>query len=115
MNISMDRTLLGAAIGLFLACGSLGVATAYHTSDSAFSRQAFPFVAAAFGISAVFLFRQSEFLFVGNVPRKIGIFLGQISYSVYLFHFLLAMIIKPRLTGFDVTLQIVVFADYLCV
>jgi lysophospholipase L1-like esterase len=90
----------------------LAVATAYHASDSVVSRQAFPFVAAAFGISAVFLFRQAEFLFVGNAA-KIGIFLGHISYSVYLFHLLVAMTIKPELTGLDITLQIAIFVGLL--
>jgi peptidoglycan/LPS O-acetylase OafA/YrhL/lysophospholipase L1-like esterase len=113
MNISKGWTLLAAATGLFLACGFLGIATAYHTSTSAFSRQAFPFVAAAFGISAVFLFRQSEFLFVRNVPRTIGFFLGHISYSVYLFHLLLAMVIKPKLAGLDTTLQLAIFVGLL--
>jgi peptidoglycan/LPS O-acetylase OafA/YrhL/lysophospholipase L1-like esterase len=109
IGTSMGRTLLGASLGLFLACGFVAVATAYHTSGSVLSRQAFPFVAAAFGISAVFLFRQAEFLFVGNAARKIGIFLGHISYSVYLFHLLVAMTIKPALTGLDITLQIAIF------
>lgn len=107
------QALFDGTIGLFVACCFIVATTAYHTSDSVFSRQVFPFAAAAFGISAVFLFRQSEFLFAGDVSRKLGIYLGHISYSVYLFHLPVAMIVKPKLAGLDSSLQLVIFVGLL--
>jgi peptidoglycan/LPS O-acetylase OafA/YrhL/lysophospholipase L1-like esterase len=105
----MGRALFGASIGAFIACCVIGATVAYHSVDSQISRQLFPFAAAAVGISAVFLFRQSEFLFAGNAARKLGIYLGHISYSVYLFHLVLAMILKPKLADLDLMSQLAIY------
>jgi peptidoglycan/LPS O-acetylase OafA/YrhL/lysophospholipase L1-like esterase len=112
-NTSRGRTLFSGTIAAFVTCCLIVATTAYHIPDDPFSRQVFPFAAPAFGIAAVFLFRQSEFLFAGNISRKIGIYLGHISYSVYLFHLPLAMIIKPLLAGFNIMLQHVIFVGLL--
>jgi peptidoglycan/LPS O-acetylase OafA/YrhL/lysophospholipase L1-like esterase len=110
---SKGRTLFGAALVAFVACSLIGIAVAYFTTDNPLSRQIFPFAAAAVGLSAVFLFLESEFLFAGNIASKIAGYLGHISYSVYLFHLGLAMILKPRLANLDLAIQLVIYVGLL--
>lgn len=67
----------------------------------------FPFLAAAFGMSAVSLFYSIGPLFARcRILATTSIFMGRISYSTYLFHLVIAMILVPELARFPLALQL---------
>ena len=63
------------------------------------AQQAFPYASAAFGMICVGVFRQAEGAFRGRFVRGLSFYLGRISYSVYLFHLIIVMALKPRIGG----------------
>jgi peptidoglycan/LPS O-acetylase OafA/YrhL len=102
---------------LFVACSIAGGSVAYLTTiDNSLSMHAFPYAAAAVGLSAVALFRNAESLFAGRkVLSDFGDYLGRISYTVYLFHIILAIILKPKLASLDMTWQMLIYISCLVV
>jgi len=85
------------------------VAVGYNLDSARIYEQFFPLTSAAVGISTIVLFRLLEPMFEGAIARKVALHLGRISYSVYLFHLLIAMTLKPMLSGQDVWLQLVLY------
>ena len=80
------------------------------------SQQAFPYVTAAMGASAVALAHKAEFLFMKR--KRLADFcryLGGISYSVYLFHIILIMLLKPKLQNLDLIWQLLAYLSCLVV
>ena len=103
------------AVPILLVCSMAAAAVTYlATTGNLLSERAFPYVVAAMGISAVVLAHRAEFLFtkrkrLSNFSR----YLGGISYSVYLFHILLVMLLKPRLQNVDLIWQLLVYLSCL--
>jgi peptidoglycan/LPS O-acetylase OafA/YrhL len=108
-----ERVWFGLSIAMFVACYALCATISYNTIESSFSRALFPFSAATLGVSAIFVFRQSESIFARGMLRGFSFYLGHISYSVYLFHLLVAMILKPKLSGLGTLTQFVVYIGML--
>ena len=93
--LSKARTRYNAAIAAVVFAIAAAVAT-FGTLDIAynwdiFSEHLFPFYAAGFGIAALFFFYSLAPLIDSHrVASRLSIWLGTISYSVYLFHFVIA-------------------------
>jgi peptidoglycan/LPS O-acetylase OafA/YrhL len=77
--------------------------------ESRFLEQAFPFVSAMFGLSAVLL----AYVVGRDLPQgpfaEFCYFLGRISYSLYLFHLMVALAIGPALLNITVPLQLLIY------
>ncbi len=70
---------------------------------------AFPYVSAAFGMIAVGVLWQAEGLFHSRIVRGASFFLGRVSYSVYLFHLMVIMALKPLIASTPLPLQLTVY------
>jgi peptidoglycan/LPS O-acetylase OafA/YrhL/lysophospholipase L1-like esterase len=95
--------LLAVAIPAELAVTILAV------EGAASAQFTFPYVSAAFGMVAVGVLWQAEGLFHNRIVRGASFFLGRISYSVYLFHLILIMALKPLLASTPFAFQLVVY------
>jgi lysophospholipase L1-like esterase len=96
--------LLAAAIPAELAVAILAV------EGGAAAQLAFPYVSAAFGMIAVGVLWQGEGLFRNRIVRAVSFTLGRVSYSVYLFHLIIIMALKPLMASTPLALQLVVYA-----
>ena len=67
----------------------------WPSSGDASAQRAFPYVSAAFGMILVGVLWRAEGLFRNRVVRGASFYLGRISYSVYLFHLIVIMALKP--------------------
>lgn len=105
------------ALPIFLVCSMAAAAVTYlATAGNPLSERAFPYAAAAMGASAVALADRAEFLFTKR--KRLAAFsryLGGISYSVYLFHILLIMLLKPKLQNVDLIWQLLAYLSCLVV
>lgn len=98
---------------LLLALSSIvGLEVTAHISnaDSLAAKHAFPFVAAAFGMLAIAFFRSAEaaidrFAFL----RNLSLFLGKVSYSVYLFHLHVLYLVRENCTSLPLPAQFAVY------
>jgi peptidoglycan/LPS O-acetylase OafA/YrhL len=111
------RPSIRLALLLFAVCSAAaGVVTYLTTKGDVLSELLFPYAAAAMGVSAVWLAHRAEFLFAGRkLLADVSTYLGGISYSVYLFHLILVMILKPKLQHIDLLLQIPIYLTALIV
>src|SRR5262249_49789187 len=73
------------------------------------AQQLFPFTAAAFGMSTIMAFWMLNPLFERAGIARICVFLGRISYSVYLFHIMLILLLRPSLQSWPIAVQIGVY------
>ena len=112
--IALDDASGQARLGVLLAL--LGVAIPVELSvaimavDGAASAQlAFPYVSAAFGMIAVGVLWRAEGLFRNRVVRGASFYLGRVSYSVYLFHLIVIMALKPMLATAPLALQLTIY------
>jgi peptidoglycan/LPS O-acetylase OafA/YrhL len=105
------RPSIRLGLPLFVICSAIAGLVAYLTAKGdILSEHLFPYAAAAMGISAVWLAHRAEFLFAGRkLLSDLCTYLGGISYSVYLFHIILAMILKPKLQQIDLIWQMLVY------
>jgi peptidoglycan/LPS O-acetylase OafA/YrhL len=78
-------------------------------SGDATAQRAFPYVSAAFGMILVGSFCQAEGLFRSRMVRGASFYLGRVSYSVYLFHLVIIMALKPRLAAAPLALQLTIY------
>jgi peptidoglycan/LPS O-acetylase OafA/YrhL len=71
----------------------------------------FPFAAAAFGMCSILLFHSMQPLFerTGFGLTAFALFLGQVSYSLYLFHLLIANAVVPHVGALALPLQLAVY------
>jgi peptidoglycan/LPS O-acetylase OafA/YrhL len=70
----------------------------------------FPFGMALFGTVSVATFLQLRPMTEGHERvRSLCLYLGRISYSIYLFHLLLTMLLAPSLRDFALPLQLLLF------
>jgi peptidoglycan/LPS O-acetylase OafA/YrhL/lysophospholipase L1-like esterase len=70
---------------------------------------AFPYVSAAFGMIAIGVLWQAEGLFHNRIVRGASFYLGRVSYSVYLFHLIVIMALKPLMASTPLPLQLTVY------
>jgi peptidoglycan/LPS O-acetylase OafA/YrhL len=93
----LDRISVTSALAAILALGSaaLGTTIALSYAQTTALETAFPFYASAFGASAIVLALKLPAR--GHIAA-IGLFLGRMSYSVYLFH-LLVMLPLSRISA----------------
>ena len=73
------------------------------------AQRAFPYVSAAFGMIAVRVLWRAEGLFHNRVVRGASFYLGRVSYSVYLFHLIVIMALKPLMASMPLALQLTVY------
>ena len=112
--IALDDAERRKGLGLLVALlalsipAELGVAIAAVGGDPS-AQQAFPFVSAAFGMVCVGVLRQAEDAFRGRFVRGVSFYLGRISYSVYLFHIMIVMALKPRIASAPLVLQLAIY------
>jgi peptidoglycan/LPS O-acetylase OafA/YrhL/lysophospholipase L1-like esterase len=86
----------------------LGVAVLAVDGDL-LAQRAFPYVSAAFGMIAVGVVWLSEDLFRNRFVRGASFYLGRISYSVYLFHLIIIMALKPMTAAAPLALQLAIY------
>jgi peptidoglycan/LPS O-acetylase OafA/YrhL len=99
------------ALPLFVICSAAaGLVTYLATKGSLLSELLFPYAVAAMGGSAVWLAYRAEFLLAGRkLLADFSTYIGGISYSVYLFHIILVMILKPKLQHIDLMWQMLIY------
>jgi peptidoglycan/LPS O-acetylase OafA/YrhL len=77
---------------------------------NAAAKELFPFYAAAFGMSAIFLFYALGGAIEARLPlAAIASFMGRISYSVYLFHLLIAIAVHSVVGGTAILVQLAAY------
>jgi peptidoglycan/LPS O-acetylase OafA/YrhL len=101
-----------AAAALFIMTASIAGALTWRIAEaqSYLAEILFPFAAAGFGMSAILL----AFSVRHSVQHRVWAaescyFLGRISYSLYLFHLSVAMIVAPQLAGLSALAQLAVY------
>jgi peptidoglycan/LPS O-acetylase OafA/YrhL len=71
----------------------------------------FPFAMAVFGTMSITTFLQLRPMTEGHEKvRSLCVYLGRISYSIYLFHLILIMLLQASLQDFGLPLQLVLFS-----
>jgi peptidoglycan/LPS O-acetylase OafA/YrhL len=82
-----------------------------YESHSRTAEILFPFAAAAFGMCSILLFHSMQPLFerTGFGLTAFALFLGQVSYSLYLFHLLIANAVVPHVGALALPLQLAVY------
>ena len=73
------------------------------------AQQAFPYVSAAFGMISVGVFWRADGLFRSRIVRGASFYLGRVSYSVYLFHLIIIMALKPMIAATPLALQLAIY------
>ena len=112
--IGLDDASGRARLGVLLALlaviipAELGVAIS-AVKGGASAQLAFPYVSAAFGMIAVGVLWQAEGLFHNRIVRGASFYLGRVSYSVYLFHLIVIMALKPLIASTPLALQLAVY------
>jgi peptidoglycan/LPS O-acetylase OafA/YrhL/lysophospholipase L1-like esterase len=104
------RWRLGALLALLAIAIPAELGVAVLAVEGVRSAQfAFPYVSAAFGMIAVGVVWLSEGLFRNRIVRGASFYLGRVSYSVYLFHLILIMALKPMMASAPLVLQLAVY------
>ena len=112
--IGLDDVSGQARLGVLLALlavmipAELGVAIS-AVKGGASAQLAFPYVSAAFGMIAVGVLWHAEGLFHNRIVRGASFYLGRVSYSVYLFHLIVIMALKPLIASTPLALQLAVY------
>jgi peptidoglycan/LPS O-acetylase OafA/YrhL len=104
------KTLLSAT--LFVASVVIGLAVTHGAviGNNPIAQQLFPFAAALFGMTTIAMFSKFRELTEGHdAIRQVCLYLGRISYSIYLFHLLLILLLEPALRSYPLPLQLTVF------
>jgi peptidoglycan/LPS O-acetylase OafA/YrhL/lysophospholipase L1-like esterase len=109
-SLDSGRWRLGALLALLAVSipAELGAAIR-AVSDDILAQRAFPYVSAAFGMICVGVFWQTEGLFRNRVVRGASFYFGRVSYSVYLFHFIVIMALKPMVASAPLALQLTIY------
>jgi peptidoglycan/LPS O-acetylase OafA/YrhL/lysophospholipase L1-like esterase len=110
LDIASGRWRLAALLGLLVISipAELVVAIRAVGGDRSVE-QLFPFVSAAFGMICVGVLWRAEGLFRNRVVRGASFFLGRVSYSVYLFHLIIIMALKPALGTAPLAVQLAIY------
>ncbi len=105
-----------AALGALAAAATsleLWIALRALGGDTA-AQQAFPYSSAAFGMAWVAAFRFAEPAFSGRMLRAFSFWIGRISYSAYLFHIIVVILLKPRIDAWPIPAQLAVYLAIVC-
>ncbi|HEY1782775.1 MAG TPA: acyltransferase family protein [Roseiarcus sp.] len=102
-RLGLLLVLLGVAIPVELSVAILAV------GGDVTAQRGFPYVSAAFGMIAVGVLWRAEGLFRNRVVRGASFYLGRVSYSVYLFHLIVIMALKPMLVTAPLALQLTIY------
>jgi peptidoglycan/LPS O-acetylase OafA/YrhL len=96
---------------VFSLFGALAAAvTALALTDGLHAAKVlFPFVAPMFGASAVLLFYSLRLQNKSSWPSGLFLFMGRVSYSVYLFHMLFILALRPQLQSLSLPLQVAIY------
>jgi peptidoglycan/LPS O-acetylase OafA/YrhL len=96
---------------IFSLFGTLAAAvTAFALIDGLHvAKVLFPFVAPMFGASAVLLFYSLRLRNKSSWPSGLFLFMGRVSYSVYLFHMLFILALRPQLQPLSLPLQVAIY------
>jgi peptidoglycan/LPS O-acetylase OafA/YrhL len=96
---------------IFCIFGVIGaVVTALALNDGpAVPRILFPFFAPMFGVAAVLLFYTLSSTAWGGWHFALFLYMGRVSYSVYLFHMLLILALRPQLQALSLLLQLAIY------
>jgi peptidoglycan/LPS O-acetylase OafA/YrhL len=106
---SVSGLAIVAAFGLAAFAGFLVTVTIEH-SGARWAEHVFPFVAAAIGALGITLAIKLRAAFEkSRTLTAIGLYLGRISYSVYLFHLLVLMTLFRRLSSLPWQAQLLAF------
>ena len=110
LDDASGRVRLGVLLALLAVIipAELGVAIS-AVEGGASAQLAFPYVSAAFGMIAVGVLWQAEGLFHNRIVRGASFYLGRVSYSVYLFHLIVIMALKPLIASTPLALQLAVY------
>ena len=110
LDASTGRWRLGALLALLAISipAELGVAI-LAVGGNPLAQRTFPYVSAAFGMICVGVVWQAEGLFLSRVVRGASFYLGRISYSVYLFHLIAIMALKPMIATAPLALQLAIY------
>ena len=110
LDDATGRKRLGALVVLLalLVPAEIGVAI-FAIGGDVSAQQAFPYVSAAFGMACLGVFHQADNAFRGRFVRGASFYLGRISYSVYLFHLMIVMALKPRIASAPLILQLAIY------
>jgi peptidoglycan/LPS O-acetylase OafA/YrhL len=106
----MPNIFVSSAVALFAGAAAFLTLLAVEQVGSMPAKQLFPFAAALFGASAILLFLSLGAM-IERAPssRATAIFLGRISYSIYLFHLVALMIIASFVDRDRVLLSWIVY------
>jgi peptidoglycan/LPS O-acetylase OafA/YrhL/lysophospholipase L1-like esterase len=110
LDSSSGRRRLSALLALLAVAIPAELSVAILAVDGdLLAQRAFPYVSAAFGMIAVCVVWLSEDLFRSRTVRGASFYLGRLSYSVYLFHLIIIMALKPMMAAAPLVLQLVVY------
>ena len=110
LDDATGRRRLGALVALLALSVPIELVVAILAVDGdPLAQHAFPYVSAAFGMVCVGVFRLAEEAFRGRFVRGLSFYLGRVSYSVYLFHLIIVMTLKPRIAASPLALQLAIY------
>jgi peptidoglycan/LPS O-acetylase OafA/YrhL/lysophospholipase L1-like esterase len=104
-----SRRLAGLAVALAVAAALELWISELAVGGSVTAQQAFPYSSALFGMAGVGFFRQADEAFRGRLIAAFSFWLGRISYSAYLFHILVVMALKPRISDWPIVVQLALY------
>ena len=109
------RRPLGAAVALLAVAIALELWLATGALEgSAAAHEAFPYSSALFGMMLVGVFALADRAFRWRGVREFSFFIGRISYSVYLFHIIIVMALKPKLASWPLAAQLAAYCLVIC-
>lgn len=114
---SISTRLLASIVGLLvLLTASTFVLTMTILTDMSISKQFFPFACGLFGMAAVQLFLFCD-RYIQRSPAvsRFGLLLGRISYSVYLFHLIIILILNSRAPHMSALIQFCLYIATLAI
>lgn len=108
-RISARTSLFLSAI-LFVPLCTAAIYCSYLTRmGSSTAQLLFPYAATGLGLSSIWFFASAFPLNATRWSREIGFLLGRLSYSVYLFHLVLVVILRSTLQGMAFPVQLFVY------
>jgi peptidoglycan/LPS O-acetylase OafA/YrhL len=97
-------TAVGASVIAFAGTSAIA------TGKDRLSEQLFPFYAAGFGMALVFLFYTMVPIIQSRAwLSTASLFVGRISYSVYLFHIIIAQALHPLIANVSLAMQLFLY------
>ena len=78
------------------------------------AQQTFPYSSALFGMAWVAAFWFADPWVGGKAVRALSFWLGRISYSAYLFHIIVVILLKPRIEAWPIAAQLAVYLAIVC-